>query len=148
MRLLRRGSRDRLAKASDLLYLSYVGTLIGAGAFGALFAKTDDRLVEGWQPLEELSPRVAATVLSQHRFLRAMEVAFGAFALRDREAIHTQGRANALFLSALGSGIGVRALGVAAGDGTPGPGPIAFASSEVVVLAVVFAHTRRTLKRW
>jgi hypothetical protein len=147
MTLLRRQSRDRLAKASDVLYLGYVGALVSVGAFGALFAKVDARVVEGWQPAEELPPRTAATVLSQHRFLRAMELGFGVFALRDREEIHTHGPTNALFLSAMGMGIGVRGLGIAVGDGTPGPLPFAFAGYELVAIAVIFAHTRRTVRR-
>jgi hypothetical protein len=147
MRLLRRESRDHLARASDVLYLSYVGALIGAGAFGALFAKTDTRLIEGWRPTEVLPPRTAATVLSQHRFLRAMELGFGLFALRAREEIYTHRPTNALFLSAMGTGIGVRAVGIAAGDGRPGPLPLAFGGSELLSIAVIFAHTRRTVRR-
>jgi hypothetical protein len=146
MTLLRRGPKDRLSVLSDASFLSYVGALIGAGGFGAVFAKTDARLIEGWVPADELPPRIAATVMSQHRFLRAMELGFGVFALRDREAFHTDRGANRLVLAAMGTGIGVRGIGLAR-EGKPGPLPFAFAGSEVVAIALIFAHTRRTLRR-
>jgi hypothetical protein len=140
----RRRPTDLLARASDAAFLSYVGALIGAGAWGALFAKTDTRVIEGWHPQEELAPRTAATVLSQHRFLRAMELGFGLFALRNRERFQTDAAVNRLFLGAMGTGIAVRAVGLAA-DGRPGPLPYLFGGSEVLAIGTIVAHTRRTV---
>lgn len=141
----RRG-RGALAVASAGLFLGYVGALMGAGAWGALFPRTDARLIEGWNPRDDLPPRVAATRLSQHRFLRAMELGFGLFALRSREQIFADREWNCLFLSAMGTGIAVRGVGLVA-DGSPGPLPYAFAGYELVAIGVIFAHTRTTLAR-
>jgi hypothetical protein len=140
------GERGALSVASDGLFLGYVGALIGAGAWGALFPRTDARLIEGWDPRDDLPPQVAATRLSQHRFLRAMELAFGLFALRSRAQIVTDRAWNGLFLSAMGTGIAVRGVGLVV-DGKPGPLPYAFAGYELVAIGVIFAHTRTTLAR-
>jgi hypothetical protein len=144
MRALRRPPRDRLAKASNAMFYGYVAALLGAGGLGSLFAKTDAKLCEGWLPLEELPPKTAATVLSQHRFLRAMELGFGLFAFHERERIHTDPAINRLFLSAMGTAIGVRGLGLIH-DGKPAALPFLSAGYEGISLVLLFANTRRTV---
>jgi hypothetical protein len=145
-RRLRTRRRSPLAVLGGALFFGYVGALVGAGAWGALFAKTDMATIAGFHPRDELPERTAATVLSQHRFLRAMELGFGLFAMRSRERIETEAAWNRLFLSAMGFGIAVRAVGWVA-DGRPGVAPHLFAGYELVTIAVYFAHTRSTLRR-
>jgi hypothetical protein len=134
-----------LAVLSDAFFYGYVATLIGAGASGALFAKIDLALISGFRPQEELPRVTAANVLSQHRFLRAIELGFGLFALRFHKEIKSVRAYNGLFLSVMMLGVGARALGRAA-DGRPRASAYAFAGSELVGAGLIFAHTRSTLR--
>lgn len=134
-----------LAVLSDGFFYGYVGTLIGAGASGAVLAKTDVALISGFRPQEQLPPVTAANVLSQHRFLRAIELGLGLFALRFRKEIKCVRVYNRLFLSVMMLGVGARVLGRAA-DGRPRKSAYVFAGSELVGAGLVFAHTRATLR--
>ena len=140
-----RVNRGLLPVVSDALVYGYLGTCVAAGTFGALFARTDVALVSGFRP-ERLAERTAATVLSQHRFLRAIEAGFGLLALHQRRRIHTDVASNRLFMSVMGSGIAARGLGRAV-DGRPRANAYAWAGLEAVGLAAFFAHTRSTLRR-
>lgn len=139
-------SERALALVSGAFFHGYLGLCVVAGAGGALLGRRDVRLVAGFDPHEELSPRAAATLLSQHRFLRALEAGFGVLCLRDRERIHTEPASNRRFLALMAGGIGARVLARAA-DGRPNAGAYAFGGLEAVGLAAIYAHTRTTLER-
>jgi len=140
------GRRRALPLLSDAFFYGYTGTCVVAGATGAAFANLDLALVSGFRPHEQLPGRAAATVLSQHRFLRAIEMGFGVYSLRQREAIHRDPATNRVFLSLMASGIAARALARAV-DGRPRVNAYVFGGSELVGLALIFAHTRSTLQR-
>ena len=103
-------------------------------------------LISGFRPHQQLPDRAAATVLSQHRFLRAIEMGFGIYSLRQREPIHRDPATNRVFLSLMASGIAARALARLV-DGRPRTNAYVFGGSELVGLALIFAHTRSTLRR-
>lgn len=137
--------RDTLARASDAFFYGYTGTCVAAGATGALFGRADLALISDFHPHRELSPRSAATVMSQHRFLRAIEMGFGTFSLYERGRIHSDRTTNRLFLSVMGSGIAARALARAV-DGRPRANAYLFGGFELVGLGLIYAHTRSTLE--
>ncbi len=68
-------SRQRaLGRVSDAFFYGYTGMCVVAGAMGAVFARTDVALISGFHPSDQLREHSAATMLSQHRFLRALEM--------------------------------------------------------------------------
>ncbi|MGH9114768.1 MAG: DUF4345 family protein [Acidimicrobiales bacterium] len=128
-------------RAARVLFWAYVGTVLGAGAWGVAGARVDfPVLLE--QPLEGLSARGSANVLSQYRFLRGLEAGFGLSAVSQREAIFA-GRSlpNRLFLAAMGLGIVGRVLGWAI-DGRPRRLMLGFLAVEVAGWGCIAMTTR------
>lgn len=141
-----RRRRGTLALLSDGFFYGYTGLCVAAGAGGAAFGRADVALISGFDPHEELSAGAAATMLSQHRFLRAMELGFGLFSLHERERIHTDRATNRLFLSLMGAGIAARGVGRVM-DGRPHANAYVFGGLELIGLGLIFADTRSTLGR-
>lgn len=142
---MRRG-RGTLPLLSDAFFYGYTGMCAVAGAAGAAFGNADVALISGFRPHDELPERPAATMLSQHRFLRAMEMGFGMFSLYERERIHRDRSTNRLFLSLMAAGIAARGAARVL-DGRPRANAYLFGGSELLGLALIFAHTRSTLRR-
>lgn len=134
-----------LRRASNVFFYGYVGTLILAGAWGAVFARVDQPLLLDLD-IEQLPPRTQANHLSQYRFLRAIELGFGLFAFLHRDAIHRQRPFNRLFLFTMSAGVGGRLLSLGL-DGAPAPAMYFFGGFELIGAPVIYAHTRKTLGR-
>lgn len=131
---------------SYLLFYSYVLTLVLAGGWGAFGnAALDHRLLFDLD-VRELPATTAASVLSQYRFLRLIELGFGLFALLFVREIYQQSKFNALFLSVMAAGVLARALSWQV-DGPPKPVFGFFLLYELVGVVVLFLYTRRTLVR-
>lgn len=141
---MRRG-QGPLPLLSDAFFYGYTGLCVVAGAGGAAFGRTDMALISDFHPQDELRPRAAATVLSQHRFLRALEMGFGLLSIHERHRIHTDVPTNRLFLSLMGAGIVARAVARVV-DGRPRANAYVFGGAELIGLALILAHTRSTLR--
>lgn len=132
-------SRPPLRSLAWVLFYGYVLLLIAAGAWGIVGARTDMRLLLD-VPVEALPPRARADLLSQYRFLRAMELGFGLFALRFRREIFGTGVHNTLFLVGMGAGVAARLWSLAA-DGRPGVPMLLFLGWELVGLCAIGVTT-------
>lgn len=132
-----------LRSTATVLFYGYVLLLVAAGAWGIVGARLDLPWLLGVQ-LDELPARTQADLLSQYRFLRAMELAFGLFALRFRREIFAGGVHNGLFLLGMGAGVVARLWSLAA-DGRPGMPMLIFLGWELVGVFViaVTTHLRR-----
>jgi hypothetical protein len=128
---------------TDLFFFGYAGLLTVAGGWGVLGARRDHRSLLGVD-LSALSPRTAASVLSQYRFLRAIEFGFGVFALVFRREIYTELPFNRVFLAAMLLGVLARIVSLVA-DGKPRGIFYAFLVSEGIGFVLIFIHTRGTL---
>jgi hypothetical protein len=107
-----------------VLFYGYVLLLIVAGAWGVLFGRVDQSLLLGLH-LDRLPARVQADVMSQYRFLRAIELGFGLFALIHRiDFTATAALAFALGASGLGHRTSV--------TGEPGSGDLAHGDTRRV----------------
>jgi hypothetical protein len=132
--------------ASYLLFYGYVLTLLLAGGWGAFGgAALDHRLLFDLD-VRQLPPATSASLLSQYRFLRLIEVGFGLFALVFVREIYQQPKFNMLFLSVMAAGVLARALSWQV-DGPPKPVFGFFLVYELVGVVVLFLYTRRTLVR-
>ena len=131
--------------ASTILFYGYVGLLILAGAWGVIFGRVDQSLLLGLD-LDRLPRRVQADVMSQYRFLRAIELGFGLFAFLHRNDIFRMPAFNHLFLFTMAAGVVARVIGAIV-DGSPSPAMYLFGGWELVGLVAIYAYTRATLQR-
>jgi hypothetical protein len=132
-------------RLSYVFYFTYAGLLAVAGAWGAILAGPD----VSWfldVDLDRLDPTVSATLLSQDRFLRAIELGFGLFALRYWREVYRNIVVNRVFLTMMALGVAGRVLGFVV-DGRSRAVMYFFAGYELVGLAVILVVTRRTLGR-
>lgn len=132
-----------LRGASLLFFYSYVGLLVGAGAEGMVFGRVDQSVLLGLH-LDQLPHRVQADVMSQYRFLRGIELAFGVFAVVHRRDIYADCAFNRLFLFGMAAGLLGRALALPI-DGSPDWWMYGFGIWELAGVIVIFAHTRTTV---
>ena len=126
-----------------MLFYGYVGLLMLAGGWGVVFGRVDQSLLLDLE-LDDLPRRTQANVMSQYRFLRALELGFGLWAFVYRDEIHRRRPHNRLFLFTMGSGVTGRLLSLRF-DGSPSPAMYAFLAWELAGVPVIYADTRRTL---
>jgi hypothetical protein len=142
---LPRGTAPRwLRFASTVLFYGYVLLLIVAGAWGVIFGRVDQSLLLGLH-LDRLPARVQADVMSQYRFLRAIELGFGLFALIHRNDIYRLRAFNRLFLFTMTAGVTARVIGALV-DGSPSPVMYVFGGAELAGVIAIFAYTRTSLQ--
>jgi hypothetical protein len=136
-------ARTALKLATFVLFYGYVVALVVAGAWGIVFAEVDLSHLIGLD-LDQVPANAEANLLSQYRFLRAIEVGFGVFALMHRHEIFENVRYNKLFLSIMGAGVAARLLSLAL-DGKPSAVMLFFLVFELAGVIVIFSYTRGTL---
>jgi hypothetical protein len=118
--------------------------LVLAGGWGILAAKLDHRLLFGIQT-GALPAVSAASLLSQYRFLRAIELGFGSFAFVFRREIFTQGVFNRVFLLTMSLGVVARVVSLVT-DGRPRGVFYVFLLSEAVGVVLIFLSTRAPVR--
>lgn len=126
------------------LFYAYVGPLLVAGAWGIVGARLDQRLLFGFS-LDGLEPVTVASLLSQYRFLRAVELGFGLFAFTYRTEIFAVPAYNRLFLTIMTLGVLTRLLSLAV-DGLPRPIFYVFLFTEAAGVVAIYVYSRRTLR--
>lgn len=136
-------ARTGLKLATLALFFGYAGLLVLAGAWGVVFAEVDFPLLIGLE-LDDVPADAEANLLSQYRFLRAIELGFGVFALLHRHEIFENVRYNALFLSVMAAGVGARLLSLVL-DGTPNAAMLYFLVTELAGVIAIFSYSRGTL---
>lgn len=132
-----------LRLGSNTFFYSYVGLLVIAGAWGIWFARIDMPWLFHVH-LETLDPVAQASLLSQYRFLRGIEMAFGVWALVQRRAIHTDRTSNRIFLLGMGAGVLGRLISLSV-DGRPYWSMLFFLGTELLGVVLIFTYTRFTL---
>jgi len=129
-----------MRRVALVFFFGYVLTLVVAGAWGVVGARVDMHLLLRLH-LGDLPHRAQANLLSQYRFLRAIELGFGLFALRYWRQIFSLRSYNRFFLAVMGCGVAARLLSLAA-DGLPSFWLYIFLGYELVGLVVILAYTR------
>ena len=132
-----------LRRVSLVFFFVYVALLIVAGAWGIVGARFDIRVLLQLH-VHDLPHRTAANLLSQYRFLRAIELGFGVFALTNRQRIYSLRSYNRLFLSVMTAGVAARLVSLAL-DGTPSWWMFVFLGWELVGVILIFLATRSGL---
>jgi hypothetical protein len=133
-----------LRVTSTAFFFGYVLLLIAAGAAGAVLAGLDMRWLIGLK-LGALDEDTKANLMSQYRFLRAIELGFGVFAVLHRHRIYRERFYNRLFLFVMGSGIAARLIGIAV-DGSPSLAMYFFLATEAIGFVLIYVYTRTTVE--
>jgi len=125
-----------------VLFYGYVATLLVAGAWGMVEARLDQRLLFGLD-LTTLPATHAATLVSQYRFLRAIELGYGLFAWRYRTAILRPSPYSTVFLTTMALGVLARIISLVL-DGRPEAVFLFFLIYEAVAVVIIWMTVRRT----
>jgi hypothetical protein len=128
---------------SKIFFYGYVLLLIMAGCWGIFSARWDHRVLFHMN-IEVLEPKVAASLLSQYRFLRAIELGFGLFSLRFRNEIFEKRTFNRLFLAGMSLGVVARLVSLIM-DGSPHPIFYFFLLYELIGVLLIYFYSRTTL---
>jgi hypothetical protein len=136
-------AHQTLRRASLAFFFVYVASLIVAGAWGMVGARVDMWVLLRLH-INDLPNRTAANLLSQYRFLRAIEVGFGVFALTHWRRIYSVRSYNLLFLSVMAAGVAARLLSLGV-DGRPSWWMYLFLGWELVGVVLIFLATRSGL---
>lgn len=127
------------------LFYGYVLLLIIAGAWGVFFARVDHQMLFHLD-VRRLPPVTAPSLVSQYRFLRALEFGFGMFGIIYRREIFTSRVFNRLFLSTMALGVAARLVSLAF-DGRPFPVFYFFLASELAGVILIYMYSRRTVEK-
>jgi hypothetical protein len=128
---------------AELLFYGYSGLLVVAGAWGVIGGRSDQRKLFGLD-VGSLGPVTDASLVSQYRFLRAIEAGFGTFAIIFHDEIYTLRAFNRIFLGAMAAGVLARIISLLV-DGKPKAIFYFFLVSEAVGVVVIFLYTRNLL---
>lgn len=128
-----------------VLFYGYVILLIVAGAWGVFFARFDQNLLFHIN-VQSLAPRPSASMVSQYRFLRALEFGFGVFSVVYRRQIFTLRIFNRIFLGTMSLGVAARLVSILL-DGRPYSIFYFFLASEFAGVIFIYLYSRRTLEK-
>ncbi|WKN29688.1 DUF4345 family protein [Porifericola rhodea] len=134
-----------MRRLSYFFFYSYVGLVCLAGAWGAFFHARLDFALLMEVDMEVLNDKAQVNLLSQYRFLRAIELGFGLFALSFVKEIFSQKKFNALFLLIMGAGIVAR-LASCLYEGWPNIMMLFFMCYELLGLVIIYLYTRNKVK--
>ena len=127
-----------MIRLTRLLTLIYALALTLVGGSGVFIAEWELQHVFALDTAA-LAPPVAATLLNQYRFLKAIEFAAGVACLIGFERIFAEPPITRLFLLLVGAGAGARVLAIVA-DGWPKPVFLGFLVVELAVFVLVALH--------
>lgn len=129
-----------MAFLNYFFFYTYIGLVVLAGIWGAFgFPQLDFRYLFSLD-LDTLPEDAQINLLSQYRFLRALELGYGLFALCFLKEIFSIRKFNLLFLSIMGLGILARIVSWLM-EGPPGGLFIFFLSYEVLGWGTILLYS-------
>jgi len=128
--------------ANYFFYYCYVGLLIVAGFWGAFInPEFDFRLLFNLDT-DTLTDYQRINLLSQYRFLRAIELGFGIFAILFVKSIFSKKKFNRLFIFIMSAGVLSRIVSIVL-DGNPNWLMLFFLGFELVGVLVIYFYSRK-----
>lgn len=128
-----------------LLFYLYVGVFVFAGAWGAFGGASYDQKLLFHLDISIIDEIPRASLLSQYRFLRAVELFFGIWLLIFTTEIFTVKKFNWLFLLLLGGGVMARIISLIV-DGKPLLLFYFFLGYEIVAFLFIWLYTKSRIK--
>lgn len=130
--------------ANYFFYYCYIGLVILAGFWGAfIFPEYDFSLLFSLD-ISSLPDFQRINLLSQYRFLRAIELGFGVFAILFIKTIFTEKKFNRLYLFIMAAGVLSRIMSIVV-DGSPSGMMYFFLAFEIVGFAVIFIYSQKLI---
>jgi hypothetical protein len=127
---------------SYFFFYTYIGLVILAGFWGAfIYPYFDFNFLFSFDP-HTIDDHARINLLSQYRFLRAMEFGFGLFAIIFVQKIFEEKTFNILYLIIMASGILARVMSWIF-DGTPNFFSQFFMFYELLGLIIIFFYTQK-----
>jgi len=128
--------------ANYFFYYFYVGLVIVAGFWGAFIdPEFDFRLLFNFD-IDTLTDYQRINLLSQYRFLRAIELGFGIFAILFVKSIFSKKEFNRLFIFIMSAGVFSRIVSIVM-DGIPSWLMLFFLAFELVGVVVIYFYSRK-----
>lgn len=127
---------------SYFFFYTYVGLIIVAGFWGAFMNVNVD-----FQLLFNMNPQILPeperiNLISQYRFLRAIELGFGLFSIIFVKNIFSEKKFNILFLCIMGSGVLARIVSIVV-EGMPNRLMLFFLFYELTGLCAIYLYSRK-----
>jgi len=128
--------------ANYFFFYSYVGLLIVAGFWGAFINPEFDFHLLISLDIDILTDFQRINLLSQYRFLRAIELGFGLFSILFVKSIFSEKKFNRLFIFIMSAGILSRLTSIVL-DGFPSGLMFFFLGFELVGVVVIYFYSRK-----
>jgi len=134
-----------MKKLSWFFFYTYIGLVLIAGFWGAFISpEFDFNLLFALEP-SSLNNFERINLISQYRFLRAIELGFGLFSILFRKEIFSIKKFNKLFLFIMLSGILARILSLFT-EGIPSYLFLFFLIYEFIGLIIIYLYSQSTIK--
>ena len=125
---------------SYFFFYTYVGLVLLAGFWGAFINPYFDFDLLFGLDTNTLGEHERINLLSQYRFLRALEFGFGLFSMLFTRSVFSEKAFNMLFLIIMGAGIMARVVGWMV-EGTPNVLTQFFMFYELIGWVLIFIYT-------
>ena len=135
-----------MKQLSYFFFYSYIGLILLAGFWGAFGNPRLDHLWLFDLDTNTLPEESRINLLSQYRFLRALELGYGLFAIVFTKEIFTQKKFNTLFLLIMFSGVLARVVSLVV-EGSPSMLFYFFLFYEMTGVVIIYLFTRKTVKQ-
>lgn len=135
-----------MRKISYFFFYTYIGLVVLAGFWGAFIYPSWDFEMMFNLDLSYLQDFERINLLSQYRFLRALELGFGLFALIFVKAIFSDFKFNRLFIVIMGLGILARIFSWIF-DGTPSYLTMFFMFYEALGWILIFIYSYSKIRK-
>ena len=129
---------------SYFFFYTYAGLVTAAGFWGAFINPVFDFHMLFGLDLKTIADAPRINLVSQYRFLRALEFGFGLFCFSFSERIFSATKYNRLFLTAMFSGVLARVLSLIF-EGSPSKLFYFFLIYEFVGFILIFLYTRKLI---
>lgn len=128
-----------------LFFYCYIGLVLHAGFWGAFIGADFDQKLLFNLDTQTLPESTRIDLLSQYRFLRALEFGFGLFAILFRKEIFSEKKFNTLFLAIMGSGVLARAVSIVV-DGLPSAPTWFFWIFELIGVIIIYLYSSKKIR--
>ncbi len=135
-----------MKQLSYFFFYTYIGLILLAGFWGAFGLPRLDHLWLFNFDTDTLPEESRINMLSQYRFLRALELGYGLFAVIFTKEIFTEKKFNTLFLLIMFSGVLARVVSLVM-EGSPSRLFYFFLIYELTGVIVIYLYTRKTVKQ-
>ena len=132
--------------ANYFFYYTYIGLVIVAGFWGAFINPSFDYRLLFHFDINTLPDFSRINMISQYRFLRALELGFGIFSILFVKNIFTEKKFNMLFIFIMSSGVLARICSILF-DGLPSGMMLFFLGFELVGVMIIYFYSHQLVKQ-